>query len=152
MVYTEIKKRNKNSYFYRVISIRDKTKIMKKRTYLGKNLQKNELVKKEKEADTNLIRIKKQNALEKIKPDIISILKKYKIKKAGIFGSYARGEQRKNSDVDILIQPPKGMGLEFVSVNLELEEKLGKKVHLVSYKFIDPYIKENILKEEIKII
>ena len=79
-------------------------------------------------------------------------MKKNKVKRAGIFGSYARGEQKKNSDVDILIEPPKGIGFGFAGIALELEEKLGKKIHLVTYKFINPYIKEDILKDEVRII
>jgi len=89
--------------------------------------------------------------LKKIKEKIINILKKYNIKNAGIFGSFVRGEQKKNSDIDILIEPPKGMGLEFVKLNLELEKKLGKKVDLVSYNGIHPLLKERILNEEVKI-
>ena len=62
---------------------------------------------------------KESAELEKIKPKIVRILKKYGVKKAGIFGSYARGEQKKRSDIDILIQPTKGMGLEFAGLALE---------------------------------
>ena len=127
MVYTEIQKRNKKTYFYRVISVRKGVKVSKRRRYLGANLSLKNLNKKEEEAD-NEFRVKNENinksAIEKIKPKIIKILKKNKIKKAGIFGSYARGEQKKNSDIDILVEPAKGMGLEFVGMNLELEEKL----------------------------
>lgn len=83
---------------------------------------------------------------------IVSILKKNGVVKAGIFGSYARGEAKKNSDIDILIQPPKGIGLGFVGIKLELEEKLGKKVDLLTYKSIHPYLKKYILAEEIRII
>ena len=69
--------------------------------------------------------------LKAIKSKIIRVLRKHDVAKAGIFGSYARGEQKKNSDIDILIQPPKGIGFEFVGIKLELEAKLGKKVDLL---------------------
>lgn len=71
----------------------------------------------------------KKNIME-IKRKVVPILRHYGIQKAGIFGSYARGEAKKNSDIDILIQPPRGMGLEFIGVKLELEKKLNKKVDL----------------------
>ena len=71
----------------------------------------------------------KRNIME-IKRKVVPILRHYGIQKAGIFGSYARGEAKKNSDIDILIQPPRGMGLEFIGVKLELEKKLNKKVDL----------------------
>ena len=97
--------------------------------------------------------IKKNNLqLQKLKPIIVSILKKRGITKASIFGSFARGEQNKKSDIDILIEPPKGMGLEFISLKLELTEKLGREVDLLTYKSIHPYLKNYILSEEIRII
>ncbi len=54
MVYTEIKKKNENKYYYRVKSIRRGRKIGKKRIYLGVNLTNKELSKKEKEANNEL--------------------------------------------------------------------------------------------------
>ncbi len=95
---------------------------------------------------------KSNDEIKELKPKIVKILKKHGIRKAGIFGSYARGENKKNSDIDIIIQPRKGMGLEFVGVQLELQDKIGKKIDLVTYKGIHPLIKEDVLKEEIRII
>ena len=140
------------SYFYRVKSIRIGKKFKKHRVYLGKDLSKEKLTIKEMEADNKLNYEKRLKGLNKLKPKIIEILKKNKIKKAGIFGSYARGDQRKDSDIDILVDPPKGIGFGFAGIAIELEEKLGKKVHLVTYKYISPYMKRDILKEEVKII
>ncbi|MBU0459271.1 MAG: nucleotidyltransferase family protein [Nanoarchaeota archaeon] len=94
----------------------------------------------------------KSKELRQIAKIVVPILKKQGIKKAGIFGSYARGDQKKKSDIDILIQPTRNMGLEFVGVKLELEEKLGKKVDLVTYKYIHPLIKDDVLNEEVRII
>jgi predicted nucleotidyltransferase len=94
----------------------------------------------------------KEEEFELIKKKIRKILKKHKIKKAGIFGSYVRGEQKKNRDVDILIEPTKGMGFEFIGVKLELENDIKKKVDLIKYKGMRPLIKNQILKEEVKLI
>lgn len=152
MVYTEIKTRNKNKYFYRVISIRDKDKVKKKRIYLGVNLNNKALSNKEFEADKLFLNEKVKKNIEKIKLKTIAILKKYKVKRASLFGSYARGEQKKNSDIDILIEPPKGIGLEFVGIALDLEKALKRKVDLVTYKGISPYLKKYILDDEVRII
>jgi len=95
---------------------------------------------------------KKNENIRSIQKKIIPILKRNKVVKAGIFGSYARGEAKKTSDIDILIQPPKGIGLEFVGIKLELEKALGRKVDLVTYKSIHPYLKEYILADEVRII
>ena len=94
----------------------------------------------------------KAKEFKHLKPRIVKILKKNNVAKAGIFGSYARGEQTRNSDLDILIKPPKGIGFGFVGIQLELEKKLNKKVDLLSYGGIHHLLKERILKEEIRII
>jgi|SRR3989344_348653 len=152
MAYTEIKKINNRSYFYRVISIRDGKNVHKKRKYLGFDISNKLLSSKEDKADKELNEYLRDKKLEKIKPKIVKILRKYKIKKAGIFGSYARGDYKKNSDIDILIEPSKAMGLEFIGMNLELEDKLKRKVDLVTYKTIHPLVKKQILQDEIRII
>ena len=156
MTYTEIKKINGNKYYYRALSIRNYEKISKKREYLGKNLDKTTLLRKENEADIILTKIKKENrkkkTINKIKLKIIKILKGYGIIKAGIFGSYARGEQNKNSDIDILVHPLKPLGFKFVNIKFDIEKKLKKKVDIITYKSIHPLIKESILKEEVRII
>ena len=96
---------------------------------------------------------KKNTELQKLKPKIVRILKKNGIKKAGIFGSYARGEQKRKSDIDILIQPTKTMSLlGFVEVKLELEDTLGHKIDLLSYNGIHPMLKKRILEEEVRIL
>ena len=152
MAYTEIKKRNRKKYFYRVISVRQGEKINKKRIYMGANLNIKSLKSKELEADKSFLNEKIRKNLEKIKPKIIEILKKYRVKRAGLFGSYTRGEQRKDSDIDILIEYPKGMGLNFVGIALDLEKTLKKKVDLLTYGGISPYLKKYILEDEVRIL
>ena len=152
MVYTEIKKRNSRRYYYRTLSMRIQDKVAKKREYLGVNLSKRELKQKEIKAD-KILNIKKETeSFKRIKNKIVKILKQHNIKKAGIFGSYARGDYKKNSDIDVLILPTKGMGIGFFGLQIELEEKLRKKVDLVSYRGIRKELKEEILSEEVKII
>lgn len=155
MVFTEIKTRNKKKYYYRVLSVRKEGKVTKKRKYLGVNLSKKEVQKKAAEADKklNLQKNKETKELKKIKTKIIKILKQDNIKKAGIFGSYAEGKQKKNSDIDILIQPTKDMSLlDLSGLKIKLRIALGKKVDLVSYNYIHPYLKRKILESEVKII
>ena len=152
MAYTEIKQKNGRKYFYRVRSIREGKKFKKERIYLGKNLSKKDLSIKEEQANKKLMIDKINKTLIKLKPKIKKILKKNKVKKAGIFGSYAIGEQKKNSDIDILIEPPKGIGFGFIGIQLELQNKLKKKIDLLSYNGISPYLKEKILNQEIRII
>ena len=156
MVFTEIKTRNQKKYYYRVLSIRNKKKVSKKKIYLGVDLSQEKLKQKEVLADKRLYsekRKRKGNEFQELKQKIIKILKQNNIKKAGIFGSYARGEQKKNSDIDILIQPTKDMSLLDVSgLKIELTNNLNKKIDIISYKYIHPRLKQRILNEEVKII
>ena len=94
----------------------------------------------------------KDRQLQKIAKIAIPILKKNGVVKAGIFGSYARGEARKQSDVDILIEPPDGMGITIVHLKRDLEDSLHKKVDLVSYKGISKYLKKYILASQIDLL
>ena len=90
--------------------------------------------------------------MDKIQTLIVPILMKYGVKKAALFGSYARGDFNEKSDVDILIQPPNRMGLGFVRLNRDLKKSLNKNVDLVSYNGISPYLRESILQNVIKIL
>ncbi len=156
MAYTEIRNINGKRYYYRVISVRNGDKVSKKRLYLGKGLSGVEITEKEKEADRKMLpeKVKSNKEIERIKSKIVKVLKKNKVSKAGIFGSYSRGEQKQNSDVDIIIEiGDKNMSLlGFIGLKLKLEEILRKKVDLVEYSALKPLIKRRILNEEVKII
>jgi predicted nucleotidyltransferase len=79
---------------------------------------------------------KTMRTLEEIKRIIAEhkeeIRQKYGIVILGVFGSYARGEQKETSDVDILVKVERPLGLKFITAKLELERLLGLKVDLVS--------------------
>jgi uncharacterized protein len=89
--------------------------------------------------------------LKKIKPKIIRVLKKHNIARAGIFGSYAKGKQKKSSDVDILIEFNDSL-LKLVRLERELKNETNMKIDLLTYKGIHPLLRERILNEEIRII
>ncbi len=78
--------------------------------------------------------------------------KRYKVKEMGIFGSYARGQQKKTSDVDILVRFNSNATLfDFVGLGNYLEEKLKIKVDVVSERGIRPELRSNIIKGVLKI-
>lgn len=92
------------------------------------------------------------NNIEYIKRKIIPILKKHGILKAGLFGSVVRGEAGLESDVDILVELPKGKSLfDLVELKLELEEKLKRKVDVVTYRSLHPLLRGRVLEEEVRI-
>lgn len=102
-------------------------------------------------ADKKMSLKQKNQEIDRIKKAIENVLKKNKVKKAGIFGSYARGEEKKDSDIDILIEFD-GSLLSLVRLERELGERLGINVDLLTYKGIHPLLKKRILNEEIRII
>ncbi len=71
------------------------------------------------------------------------------VRRWGLFGSFARGEQGKQSDVDILVEflPGKKTFDNFMNLAFLLEEILGRKVDLVTPESLSPYIGPAILKE-----
>jgi hypothetical protein len=93
-------------------------------------------------------------SIQDIKNKITPILKRHDVKKASVFGSYARGEETKKSDVDILIEyknDDKSL-YDLAELQIELEERLKKKVDLGEYSTIRPQIKDRILSEQISIL
>ncbi len=73
---------------------------------------------------------------------------KYQIQTMGIFGSYVRGEEKKRSDVDILVEFTEPISFfRFVDLELELAELIGRKVDLVMKSALKPVIGRRILEE-----
>ena len=78
-------------------------------------------------------------------------LKKYGIVSLSIFGSVARNQARKNSDVDILVDFEKPVGLfEYARLKMYLEDVLGREVDLVTPEALRKELREDILREAIR--
>ena len=93
------------------------------------------------------------NELRRMKPSIIRTLKKHDVVKSGVFGSYARGEQKKRSDIDILVKFRGRKSLyDLVGLKMELEEELKKKVDILTYRSVHPLLKKIILGDEVRIL
>lgn len=85
-----------------------------------------------------------QNIQTKISP----ILEKYKVIRAGVFGSYARGEAHKDSDVDILVQFNSTSNLfDIQLLRDEISDALGKEADIVSENAVVSYFKDYIYKD-----
>ena len=67
-----------------------------------------------------------------------SLFQKYGIRNLAIFGSYARSEQNENSDIDIMVEFNRPVGMEFIELAEDLENILHKNVDLVSKNGIKP--------------
>ena len=69
---------------------------------------------------------------------------RYPIQRLALFGSWARGDAREDSDVDVLVEVDPSIGLRFVDLGDELEKALGCRVDLVSRRAIKPSLWERI--------
>ena len=101
-----------------------------------------------------LMRKKTSYTLDWIQKKILPVLKKHAVKKAAIFGSFARGEAKAKSDVDILIEyKSKNKSLfDLVDLKSDLEKILDRKVDVVTYNSIYWRIREQILAEQVVIL
>jgi len=80
------------------------------------------------------------------------LLRDYKVKEIGIFGSFVRNEQKKSSDLDILVEFEEPIGLfKFMDLEEYLKSLLDVKIDLVSKKALKPYIGKYILEEVVYI-
>lgn len=87
--------------------------------------------------------------LQKLYP---KIKQKYRIAKLGIFGSYARNEQREDSDLDLLVTFEETPGLfQYIELENLISDALGIKVDLVMEDALKPGIKERVLNEVVLI-
>ena len=93
----------------------------------------------------------------KLSASDIQIVKDYfsgqPVIKAYLFGSYSRNEADRNSDIDILVDLDysKHIGLSFVQMQTDLQQKLKKKIDLVSSKAVSKYLQPFIEKDKVLI-
>ena len=91
--------------------------------------------------------------IDQIKEKVVPILKEAGITKSSLFGSYVRGEQRDDSDVDLLVEYPEHTSLfDVVALKNNLEDTLGRSVDLVGFDSIKPRLKHYILSEQLQIL
>ena len=88
--------------------------------------------------------------LETINHHLPALKEKYGVKRLAIFGSTARGEATKKSDIDIIVELTEPMGFfKFIRLENELSKILGKRVDLTTKKALKPAIKKEILTEAV---
>lgn len=91
--------------------------------------------------------------LEDIKNKALPILKEVGATRSALFGSIVRGEARDDSDIDMLVDLPRGLTLfDFVDLQLKLEQVLNRKVDLGEFSTIKPRLREHILQSAIQIL
>jgi predicted nucleotidyltransferase len=92
---------------------------------------------------------KETEILNDLKSEIKSILINYGAERIAVFGSFARGEEKSSSDLDILVRfkDVKSL-LELAHIEGEIKDKIGRKVDLITENSVSPFLKEKILKEQ----
>lgn len=89
---------------------------------------------------------------EEIFNRIVRMLKKEGVKKIGVFGSYVRGEESPDSDIDVLVEfSDRKSLLDIIGIEQELSDTLDIKVDLLTEKSISPYLIDRIKREMVVI-
>jgi len=110
-----------------------------------------------KQNNNNIIRQTVKNIEEAsavLKEHKAEVVQKYRAREIGIFGSFVRGEQKRRSDIDILVEFDSGdiPGLlKLIEMEIYFEKLFRKKIDVVIKSGIRPELKNNILKEVIYI-
>ncbi len=83
----------------------------------------------------------------------LPILRRHDVRRAGVFGSYARGEAGAESDLDLLVELPSGSSLlDLVGLEQALSDELGLKVEATTYRALHPLLRDRVLQDEIRIL
>lgn len=75
------------------------------------------------------------------------IKERFHVKKIGLFGSFARGDEKESSDVDIMVEFEEPTFNNFMNLALFLEDLFGRRVELVTPDSLSPYIASYVKKE-----
>ena len=89
------------------------------------------------------------NAIEILKKHESTIKEKFHVRKVGVFGSFARGEEKEGSDIDVLIELEDRYETfdNFMDLKFFLEDLFKRKVDLVTVEALRPQLKDNIMRE-----
>lgn len=88
-----------------------------------------------------------------LREQIAPILREHGVLRAGVFGSRARGEERPDSDLDLLVELEAGSSLlDLIGLELEISEHLGVKAQVITYRSLHPLLRDRILADEVPIL
>ncbi len=91
--------------------------------------------------------------LKSIKTKALPVLSEAGVIRSSLFGSVVRGDSREDSDIDVLVEFPRGKTLlDLVELKLKLEKVLGKPVDILTYRSVSPYLKGSILSNQYQLL
>jgi len=84
---------------------------------------------------------------------VLPVLHRYGARRAGVFGSVARGRAGSASDLDLLVELPPGSSLlDLVGLEQDLSDELGLRVEATTYRALHPLLRDRVLEDEIRIL
>lgn len=92
-----------------------------------------------------------QGDLARERAKIISIARKHGASNVRVFGSVARGTERPDSDVDLLVRAETSTMFDLAAMEEEIERLLGRKVQVVSESGLKPRVRDVILREAVEV-
>jgi predicted nucleotidyltransferase len=94
--------------------------------------------------------LKKCYTIDEIREIVSEVAKEYGVEKVSLFGSYARGDQDENSDIDLVIKKGKIKGFfQFFGFKHKLEERLGKHVDILTCNSLEQSLIKDALLDEV---
>jgi predicted nucleotidyltransferase len=96
--------------------------------------------------------MKRDDVIQILQKELKELMSRYDVSALSVFGSVARDDARTDSDVDILVEFSRPVGLfQFIELQQNLEALLGSKVDLGTLRSLKPRIKEQVLQEAIPV-
>lgn len=90
-----------------------------------------------------------EKQVSQLKKKMVTVLQRHGVKKAALFGSVARRQAVKGSDVDLLVElGGRKSLLDLAGLKIELEEATGMEVDVITYNSLNHLLKKRILKEQ----
>jgi predicted nucleotidyltransferase len=90
--------------------------------------------------------------LKEKRDQILAIARQHGARNVRVFGSLARGEGKRDSDLDVLLELEPGRSLlDIVAIKQDLEDLLNTKVDVVTETAVSPYIRDQILRQAISL-
>ena len=91
--------------------------------------------------------------IDEIKARIVPVAKPYGVVRLGVFGSAARGELTAESDIDILVDMPRGTSLfDMAEMQAKFEVALGGKADVVTYNALHHRLRDRVLAEQVQLL
>jgi len=96
--------------------------------------------------------MKIDETLKEKRDQILTIARQYGAGKVRIFGSIARGEGKRDSDLDLLVELKSGRSLlDIIAIKQDLEDLLDCKVDVVTEAALSPYIRDEVLRQVVSL-